>query len=36
MEIEAKGFAGFLQKPFRRRELGQRVYEALSAPSGEP
>jgi PAS domain S-box-containing protein len=28
-EIVASGFSGFLQKPFRRRELGQMVSEAL-------
>ena len=28
-EVLASGFSGFLQKPFRRRELGQKVSEAL-------
>jgi CheY-like chemotaxis protein len=28
-EVLASGFSGFLQKPFRRRELGQMVSEAL-------
>lgn len=28
-EIVAEGFQGFLQKPFRRRELGQKVEEIL-------
>jgi two-component system cell cycle sensor histidine kinase/response regulator CckA len=28
-EVVASGFSGFLQKPFRRRELGQKVSEAL-------
>ena len=30
-EIVAEGFQGFLQKPFRRRELGQKVEEILGA-----
>ncbi|MCL5965972.1 MAG: PAS domain S-box protein [Deltaproteobacteria bacterium] len=29
-EIEAKGFGGFLQKPFRRRDLGRKVGELLA------
>ncbi|NNG47092.1 MAG: response regulator, partial [Deltaproteobacteria bacterium] len=28
-EIVASGFSGFLQKPFRRRDLGRMVGEAL-------
>ncbi len=28
-DVVASGFSGFLQKPFRRRELGQKVSEAL-------
>lgn len=28
-EVVASGFSGFLRKPFRRRELGQKVSEAL-------
>ncbi len=28
-EIVASGFGGFLQKPFRRRELGQKIEEVL-------
>jgi two-component system cell cycle sensor histidine kinase/response regulator CckA len=28
-EIVASGFSGFLQKPFRRRDLGRKVSEAL-------
>lgn len=35
-EVVASGFSGFLQKPFRRRELGQKVSEALgNAPRQE-
>jgi len=33
-EIEAKGFGGFLQKPFRRRELGEMVAQVLSRGRG--
>ena len=36
-EIVAAGFETFLQKPFRRRELGQRVGEAIAKnPRREP
>jgi len=35
-EVVASGFSGFLQKPFRRRELGQKVSEAMgNAPREE-
>jgi PAS domain S-box-containing protein len=34
-EVVASGFAGFLRKPFRRRELGQMVSEALGTGSRE-
>jgi YesN/AraC family two-component response regulator len=31
-EIVAAGFGGFLQKPFRRQELGKKVRELLGVP----
>lgn len=31
-EIVASGFGGFLQKPFRRRELGRKIEEILGDP----
>jgi two-component system cell cycle sensor histidine kinase/response regulator CckA len=31
-EIVAGGFGGFLQKPFRRQELGEKIEEVLGAP----
>jgi CheY-like chemotaxis protein len=31
-EIVASGFGGFLQKPFRRRELGRKIEEILGNP----
>ncbi|HZD54695.1 MAG TPA: ATP-binding protein [Candidatus Aquicultoraceae bacterium] len=35
-EVVASGFSGFLQKPFRRRELGRKVSEAMGdAPPEE-
>ncbi len=33
-EILASGFGGFLQKPFRRRELGEKIGEVLAAAPG--
>jgi PAS domain S-box-containing protein len=33
-EILAAGFGGFLQKPFRRQELGEKVAEILGAADG--
>jgi CheY-like chemotaxis protein len=32
-EIVAAGFGGFLQKPFRRQELGEKIADVLSAPA---
>jgi len=31
-EILASGFGGFLQKPFRRQDLGEKIGEVLAAP----
>jgi len=31
-EIVAAGFGGFLQKPFRRQDLGKKVRELLGVP----
>jgi PAS domain S-box-containing protein len=33
-EILASGFGGFLQKPFRRQDLGQKIGEVFAAPGG--
>jgi two-component system cell cycle sensor histidine kinase/response regulator CckA len=33
-EIVASGFGGFLQKPFRRKDLGDKIGEVLSASDG--
>jgi len=33
-EIVAAGFGGFLQKPFRRQDLGMKVRELLGVPGG--
>ncbi|MGE5247332.1 MAG: ATP-binding protein [Verrucomicrobiota bacterium] len=33
-EILASGFGGFLQKPFRRKELGEKIGEVLAAAPG--
>jgi PAS domain S-box-containing protein len=33
-EIVASGFGGFLQKPFRRQELVEKIGEVLGAPGG--
>jgi two-component system cell cycle sensor histidine kinase/response regulator CckA len=33
-EIVAAGFGGFLQKPFRRQDLGKKVRELLGVPDG--
>jgi hypothetical protein len=32
-EIVAAGFGGFLQKPFRRQELGEKIAGILAAPA---
>jgi CheY-like chemotaxis protein len=33
-EIVAAGFGGFLQKPFRRQDLGMKLRELLGVPGG--
>jgi hypothetical protein len=33
-EIIGSGFGGFLQKPFRRQDLGAKIGEVLAAPGG--
>ncbi len=33
-EIIASGFGGFLQKPFRRKDLGEKIGDVLTAPDG--
>ena len=35
-EIVASGFSGFLQKPFRRQDLGKKVRELLGVSDGSP
>ena len=34
-EIVSAGFRGFLQKPFRRQELGEKIAELLSPAPGD-